>query len=82
MESKQLGVNVVFFVGVRIQTLELIPVLVAPLAKEKVIAVLAHPAPFVYQLLAVKAFVFLLLVKLRLEHSLELMIHPVRLGAI
>ena len=38
----------IFFMGVRIQALELIPVLVAGVAEEKVITILAHPATFVY----------------------------------
>jgi hypothetical protein len=70
------------FMCICIKALEFITILITGFTEEKVIAILAHPATFVYQLFAVKALVFLLLVELGFEHCLELMTWPMGLGTV
>lgn len=53
--------------------------MVALVAKEEVVAVLAHPAVLHDHLLAVEAIVHPLLIETRLHHHLELVLAPVRL---
>lgn len=51
--------------GVSVKTFKIISVLVAFLAKEKVITILTHPTSFYYLFFTIKALIFLLLVKKR-----------------
>lgn len=62
--------------SIRIQTFELISLLVACIAKEKVITILTHPASFQDHLFTVKALILLLFIKLWLKHGLKLVMVP------
>lgn len=63
-----------FLMSIRVQTFKFVTLLIASLAKEEVIAILAHPTPLKYYFLAIETLVFLLLIELRLKHGLEFMI--------
>ena len=67
----------VFLVVIGVQTLKGVSLLVALLAKEKVVAVLTHPAAFKNHFFAVKTVVTSLLIESRLHHHFKLVITPV-----
>ena len=71
-----------FFMSISVQTLEFISFLVTSITEEKIITILTHPATLINSFLAIEAFIFLLLVKLRLKHGLEFMIGSMRFWTI
>ena len=62
---------------IRIQTLKRVSFLIALVAEEEIVAVLAHPAVLHHHLLAIETFVDSLFVEPRLKDHLELMIASV-----
>ena len=72
--SEKFGEYVVPLMGIGVQALELFSFVVALLAKEEVVTVLAHPAVLEDAFLAIETLVSFILLHLCLEDDLQLVV--------
>jgi hypothetical protein len=72
--SENFGINMIFFMGVRIKTLKTVFIVETLLAKVKVVTILAHPAILYDLYFAIETFMYFRMILLGLEYCLHLML--------